>query len=122
MLKFTRITDQCITSLPPPSQQIISTHLLTLQSICGHIPAPDHDGFVGYVEPQDTPEVITAAIGRKLIQLEGVHRENGHLVGIVLWGNSGAGITLICPEAPDHASRVAAEMRRLLPRKESTND
>ena len=108
MIQFTCITDPRLTSLPPPARFIVAAHLATLRSICKRPPHPGEDGFVGFVEAQDTPEVLESAIGRSLLQLESVFREGDCLVGVVLWGNAGAGVTLVLPEIAGHAPQVAA--------------
>lgn len=118
MIIFTSTADPRISSLPPPARPVVSAHLRTLRSICGREPNPEEDGFVGFVEPRDTPQSVTSAIGRSLAQLEGVHREGDCLVGVILWGNSGAGITLVCPPAPDHAPQVQRLFREHLSDKE----
>lgn len=122
MITFTSTADPRLASLPPPARPIVSAHLHTLHSICDREPDPEEDGFVGYVEPQDTPESLASAIGRNLAQLEGVFPEGDCLVGVVLLGNSGAGITLVCPLLPNHAPQVASLLREHLPAKERSNE
>ena len=68
------------------------------------------------------PYRLALGLGRNLAQLEGVFPEGNCLVGVVLLGNSGAGITLVCPLLPNHAPQVATLMREHLPAKERAND
>lgn len=122
MITFTSTTDPRLASLPPPARSVVAAHLHILRSICGREPDPKEDGFVSFVEPQDTPESLALGLGRNLAQLEGVFPEGNCLVGVVLLGNSGAGITLVCPLLPNHAPQVATLMREHLPAKERAND
>ena len=118
MLAFTSTTDPRLARLPPPARSIIINHLHTLRSL-SH---PKEDGFVAYVEPQDTPEMLESAIGRPLAQIEGVFQEGDLLIGVVLWGNAGAGVTLVCSQTGTHAVMVAEQLRQHLPNKENLND
>ncbi len=122
MLTFTSITDPQLARLPPPVRSIIINHLHTLRSFSHGEPDPEEDGFVGFVEPQDNPEIVESAVGRSLTQLEGVFQEGDFLIGVVLWGNAGAGVTLVCPQIGTHAVLIAEQLRQHLPNKESGND
>lgn len=112
MRTFTRFSDPSLQHLPPPHRSVVEHALEKLQAVCGPVPDALLDGFVGYVEAQDTPESVSSAIGRDLSRcLEGAFRNGSCLVGVVLWGNSGAGVTLVCPQDHGHAPGVASLLR-----------
>lgn len=122
MILFSTANDPCLSNLPPPASIVVIHHLHTLQAICGHDPDPEKDGYVGFVERHDTPESVQAVIGRHLQRLEGTFLQDGCLVGVVLWGNSGAGLTIICPDLEGHAPEVATFMRNHLPLEENNHE
>ena len=114
MLMFTSSTDPRLSSLPPPIRSVIIRQILILCALCQGKPDAEQDGFVGYVEPQDTPQTVEIGIGRPLERIEGVFIEGGSLVAVILWGNAGAGISLVYPQAEGHAPAVAEKLRQLL--------
>jgi len=118
MFMFTSSTDPRLSSLPPPIRSIITRQILILCALCQGKPDAEQDGFVGYVEPQDTPQTVELGIGRPLERIEGVFIEGGCLVAVILWGNAGAGISLVCPRAEGHAPAVAGILRQFLPTEE----
>jgi hypothetical protein len=73
-------------------------------------------GFVVLVEAMDTPESEMPLLGMPLhaLRLEMTWRRHGCLVGLVLWGNAGDGVTFVCPELPGHAEEVQQWLRREL--------
>ncbi|WP_432821166.1 hypothetical protein [Trichloromonas sp.] len=122
MLKITSTTDPRLARLPPAIRIVVTNQLLALRSTCRGDPDPEKDGFVGYVEPQDTPQSVESAIGLSLSQIEGVFLDGGCMVGVILWGNSGAGVSLVCPQSFAHALQVAQQLREHLPSKESSDE
>lgn len=122
MLMFTSSTDPRLSSLPPPIRSVIARQILILCALCHCEPDAEQDGFVGYVEPQDTPQMVKLGIGRPLERIEGVFVEGGCLVAVILWGNAGAGISLVCPLADGHAPAVARMLRQLLPTEDFTHE
>lgn len=70
-------------------------------------------GFVVLVEPGDTLESVEPETGLSLQHkgLETAWRRHGCLVGLTLWGNSGDGVTWVCPERPGHAPQVQEHLR-----------
>lgn len=114
MLMFTSNTDPRLSSLPLPIRSVITRQILILRAFCHSEPDAEQDGFVGYVEPQDTPQTVEKGIGRPLERIEGVFVEGGCLVAVILWGNAGAGISLVCPLADGHAPTVVGKLRQFL--------
>ncbi|MCW8893023.1 MAG: hypothetical protein OQL18_06865, partial [Deltaproteobacteria bacterium] len=87
--------------------------LQNLLSILG----PDHfdRGFVVFVEENDTLNDINNACCRDLeISLEGAFLDGNCLIGVVLWGNSGEGVTIVCPDQEGYAEEIAEALRRHL--------
>ena len=122
MLMFTSSTDPRLSSLPPPIRSVITRQILILRALCHREPDAEQDGFVGYVEPQDTPKTVELVIGRPLECIEGVFVEGGCLIAVILWGNAGAGISLVCPLADGHAPTVVGKLRQLLPIEDFTHE
>lgn len=109
MHKFTDFSDPQLKQLPSTHQSAVKHALGHLHAIYGSNPDPRDHGFVAYIECGDRPESVSSAIGRDVSQgLEGVFRDGACLVGVVLWGNSGAGVTLVCPQDQDHAPQMTA--------------
>lgn len=116
MHKFSDFSDPHLKKLPPSHRRAVGHALGHLLALCGdHSPPPDF-GFVAYVEPEDTPDGLSSAVGKDLpLGLEGAFCDGDCLVGVVLWGNSGAGVTVVCPLEKDHAPAVAEILRGHLP-------
>ncbi len=114
MLTFTSTTDPRLYGLPPPAHPVVVNHLNTLMAIFGR--GIDHyeDGFVGYIEGDDTPQSVRSEIGRDISDLEIVFRDGPYLVGILLWGNSGSGVTLVCPDLDEYAPEIVHVLRKHL--------
>lgn len=114
MLTFTSTADPRLASLPPPALPVVAAHLHNLAAIFGREPGPYQDGFVAYVEAQDTPPSVRSETGRDIDDLESVFRDGPFLVGVLLWGNSGAGVTLVCPDLDGYASEIVRALRNHL--------
>jgi len=108
MLIFTCTTDPRISSLPPPYQPSVRSAIRTLLEIFGQGPDPKVEGFVGFTEPTNTPESLTPAFARPLLSIESAFRDGSCLVGVLLWGNSGAPYK----QRPQHL--IGAEAFRVL--------
>ena len=94
-----------ISSLPPPYRPPTLNALQNLPPTDG----PDHTdrGFVVFVE-ENTLEDINRACHRDIsTSLEGTFLDGNCLIGIVLWGNSRDGVTIVCPNVPDYAEEIA---------------
>ena len=112
MLKFTSTTDPRLARLPPNHRNVLEHAITTLCSLYPPEPEPDSQGFVAFIEQQDEPEILLSAIGRDLEQsIECAFRDGSCLAGVTLWGNSGAGITIICPEEEGYAPEIARILR-----------
>lgn len=71
-------------------------------------PDPDMQSFVAFIEPQDEPEVLHQRIGRDLEgSIECTFRNGSCLVGVVLFGNGGEGLTIVCPDEEGYAPEIA---------------
>ena len=112
MLIFTSPTDPRITNLPPPYQDPILSAIRTLLEISNGKTSRNDQGFVAFVEAEDTPESLTPTFVRPLASMESAFRKNSCLVGVILWGNSGAGITIICPDEVGYAPEGARILKQ----------
>ena len=113
MQKFTSLSDSQLSSMPPPYRQSVTNAHQNLCTILG----PDHPdrGFVVFVEENDTLKDINIACCRDLdIALEGAFLDGNCLIGVVLWGNSGEGVTIVCPNVDGYADKVANILRKHL--------
>ena len=113
MLKLTSVSDLQLSSIPPPYRPTVKNALQNLCSILG--PDPSDRGFVLYVEENDTLDDINRACHRDIsISLEGTFIDGNCLIGVVLWGNSGEGVTIVCPNVDGYAEEVAEVLRKYL--------
>jgi len=111
MLILTSISDSQLSSLPPPHRRPGQDALQTLHSIIG--PDLTDRGFVLYVEKHDTLTDVNRACHRNLdTSLEGTYRDGNCLIGVVLWGNSGDGVTIVCPDEEGYAEEVSSVLRQ----------
>ncbi|MDX2480020.1 MAG: hypothetical protein QNK24_06770 [Desulfuromusa sp.] len=111
MLKLTSPSQ--LSSLPPPYRQAVKN---ALKNLC-FILVPDHPdrGFVLFVEENDTLNDINQACHRDISTgLEGTFLDGNCLIGVVLWGNSGEGVTIVCPDQKGYAEEVAEILRKHL--------
>ena len=111
MLELTTISDSQLSSLPPPYRPP------TLTALQNQPPGPDHSdrGFVLFVEENDTLKSVNNACHRDIsTALEGAFIDGKCLIGVVLWGNSGAGVTIVCPDRKGYAEEIADVLRQHL--------
>lgn len=113
MFTFTRTTDPNLARLPPDHRPAVQHALATLSAIYGHPLDPEEEGFVAYVEAQDTPQSLCSAIGRNIDALGGVYRDGPCLGSVILWNNE-AGVTLVCPDLEDRAPQIVRILRHHL--------
>jgi hypothetical protein len=109
MLKLTSPSQ--LSSLPPPYRPP------TLNALKNLPPSPDPSdrGFVLFVEENDTLTEINHACCRDIsTSLEGAFLDGNCLIGVVLWGNSGDGVTIVCPDQEGYAEEIAEVLRRHL--------
>ena len=112
MLKLTSPSQ--LSSLPPPYRQSVINALNNLCSILGPDLSEDR-GFVVFVEENDTLADINHACHRDIsTSLEGAFMDGNCLIGVVLWGNSGEGVTIVCPNVDGYAEEVAEVLRKHL--------
>jgi len=110
MLKLTSISQLSSRSaLPPPYRPAVEHALQNL--------GPDLTarGFVLFVERNDTLAEINNCCSRDIsTSLEGTFIDGNCLIGVVLWGSSGEGVTIVCPNVDDYADEVADVLRKYL--------
>ena len=102
-----------LSSLSPPYRP---PTLNALQNLCS-ILDPDHPdrGFVVFVEENDTLKDLNLACHRDIsTSLEGAFLDGNCLIGVVLWGNSGDGETIVCPDQKGYAEEIAEVLRKHL--------
>ena len=113
MLKLKSTSDSQLSSLPPPYRQPVKNALQNLCSILG--PDPSDRGFVVFVEENDTLADINNTCCRDIsTALEGAFLDGNCLIGVVLWGNSGEGVTIVCPDQNGYAEEIAEVLRKHL--------
>lgn len=112
MITFTNVTDPRISSLPPPYQETVLNAIRILIEISRG--GSQDQGFVAFVEPDDTPEMLTPELRRSIFSLEGSYREDSCLLGLILWGNAGAGVTIVCPDEDGYAPEIVSIFRQHL--------
>lgn len=69
-------------------------------------------GFVILVEENDKlPDADLFLCCPLECKLEGTWRRHGCLVALVLWGNSGDGVTFVCPEKDGYAEDIQSLLK-----------
>lgn len=111
MQKFTSPSQ--LSSLPPPYRPAVKNALQTLCSSLG--PDLTDRGFVVFVEENDTLLEVNHVCHRDIsIALEGAFLDGNCLIGFVLWGNSGDGVTIVCPNRKGYAEEIVNALRQYL--------
>lgn len=115
MLTIFTSTDPLLASISPLYRQTVERAVHNLCSPCRPDTQPDDQSFVVFIEAADEPLLISSMIHKDIsIALEGAFRDGSCLVGVVLYGNSGSGVTLICPEQEGYAPQLADIFRNHL--------
>lgn len=115
MRKFCSLEEVAAADLPPWQETAVTEAVRTLESIFGKGFSPER-GFVVLVEEHDTETTTVPGVGAPFAQagLETAWERDGCLIGLTLWGNSGDGVTWVCPirdgYAPAVRQRLLAEM------------
>ena len=110
MLIFSDTADSRIAGLPPPYQAPTLSAIHTLLEISN----PESEGFVAFIEAEDTPESVIKVFVRAITSIESAFRDGHCLVGVLLWGNSGDGVTIICPDEVGYAPEIANILKQHL--------
>lgn len=114
MKKFASSAEVAAARLPPWQGDAVAEAVGTLEGIFG-VGYPEERGFVALVEKGDTLADVAALLGYPLgDKLETAWRRHGCILGLVLWGNAGDGISFVCPERPGYAEEVQELLRREL--------
>lgn len=114
MRRFRSMEEVGAAHLPQGQHEAVADAVGTLERIFG--PGFDMEcGFVVLVEESDTLGDAVPLAGHTLgDKLEIAWRRYGCLFGLTLWGNSGYGVTWVCPERPGYAPQVQERLRREL--------
>lgn len=115
MRKFRNLEEVAAAGLPPWQETTVAGAVKTLEAIFGKGFSPER-GFVVLIEKDDTEESTVPGVGVPFarIGLEGAWKRDDCLICLTLWGNSGDGVTWVCPVrdgyAPAVRQRLLAEM------------
>lgn len=100
--------------LSPWQHKAVAGAVGILEAIFGQGYDPQHS-FVVLIEENDTPDDAVPLVGYSMgAKLESAWRLEGCLVGLTLWGNTGDGVTWVCPERPGYAPQIQDLLRREL--------
>ena len=98
--------------LPLWQHKAVAEAVSTMERIFGKDFDPQH-GFVVLVEAEDTPDDSLPILGYHIgDKLETPFRCQNCLIALTLWGNSGDGVTWICPEVPGYAPQMQDLLRQ----------
>jgi hypothetical protein len=110
MLKLYHRNDPSLRLVPP---RVVPTIIRLLEPF-----SPEHkpaQGFVVFVEHDDELDALKTLVCRNLSEsLEGVFYAGDCLVGVVLWGNSGDGVSIVCPDVEHYAVEIATVLKNHL--------
>lgn len=110
MLKLLHQNDPALRHVPP---KVVPT-INKLIDVSGP-ESPPVQGFVVFVEKNDLLTDLNALVGRDLNRsLEGVFYAGDCLVGVVLWGNSGDGVSVVCPDEDGYADEILTVLKNHL--------
>ena len=103
--------------LLPTIKPAVLSAIRTLEEIFGNGFDNEEYGYVVLIEKNDTPKTVKDHQGHMLFEqpLEGVFIQDGCLQTVTLWGNSGAGVTWICPDQPEYAPEISMLLKAELP-------
>lgn len=115
MRTFRSTADVYAAQLPDWQHLAVAEAVRNMEEAFGKGFDPDR-GCVVLVEEGDTLESVEQEPGLSLREkgLEGTCRRHGCLVAVQLWGNSGDGVTWVCPERPGYADQVQEHLREAL--------
>lgn len=113
MRKFWNKEQVAAAGLPAWQAAAVAKEVGRLEEALGAGFSPDR-GCVLLVEPGDGLEDAIPLVAHPVGKVEATERRHGCLVGLTLWGNSGDGVTWVCPERPGHAEAVQEVLRREL--------
>jgi hypothetical protein len=111
MLQLTQRNDPALEQIPVQFLPVVQQALIDLNYIHKSPSNIKTRGCVLFIQPHDKPTDILPISAKPLSSLDGVYRQGRCLVGIILWGNSGEGVSIICPEAPDYACEIQRSLR-----------
>ncbi len=107
--------------------QISQEYRLTVQQTLQNLEAPlspqsrPSDSFLIFIEPQDQLTDLNTQIHRNIDQaLEGAFRINDCLIGVVIFGNGGDGVSVVCPDTLGYADEIRQILIKHLPEEESS--
>ena len=107
MIVIRSMDDPRFAGVPSSHRPAVERAVRNLCSIRGPDPHPEDWGFVVFIEPTDDLECVSRIVGKDIsVALEGAFHDDGYLVGVVLYGNSGSGVTLVCPDAQGYATPI----------------
>lgn len=100
-------------TLPPETKAAVLEAVRTLEEIFGQGFDSSECGYVVLIEQDDTPTTVMDHHGRFLFQMpiEGVFIRHGCLLAVTIKGNSGEGITWVCPDLEDYAPEVRRKFK-----------
>jgi hypothetical protein len=99
--------------LPPTTKAAVMEAVKALEEIFGQGFNCHECGYVVLVEQDDTPATVMDLYGRFLCQIpiEGVFTQHGCLFAVTINGNSGEGITWVCPDIDDYAPEIRSKLK-----------
>lgn len=99
--------------LPPAIKAAVLEAVRSLEELFGKGFDKNERGYVVLIETDDTEETVKDHLGRLFLRMpiEGVFLRHGCLLAVTLWGNSGEGITWVCPDQEGHAPAIRRKLR-----------
>lgn len=115
MRKFVSSEEVAAARLQPWQHDAVAEAVHIMERIFGKGFDPEKNGYVVLVEQGDVPADAERLLGYPLgSKIEITWRRHGCLMALVLWGNSGDGVSFLCPERPGYAEDVQEILRREL--------
>jgi hypothetical protein len=111
MIQLTRNNDPALEHIPTRYLSVVQQALNDLHDIFRTPHDAATQGSVVFIEPHDQPPDIIPVSAKPLSSLDGVYRQSQCLIGIILWGNSAEGVTIICPEENNYAPEIQSSLK-----------
>lgn len=111
MRKFASSREVYAAQLPDWQHKAVAEAMHTMEGIFGKDFDPAR-GYVAMVEEKDALDDADRLLGYPLgSKIENSWRRHGCFVALVIWGNSGDGVSIICPEKPGYAEDIQTVLR-----------
>lgn len=106
MIQLTQRNDPALEHIPVQFLPVVQQTLNDLHQIVKNPSDIKAHGCVLFIQAHDKAVDILPVSSKPISSLDGVYRQDQCLIGVILWGNSGEGVSIICPEEKNYAPEI----------------